>query len=233
MYQIISQQDDFIIIDKSPQVHFHSQDSQAGVVAKVEQDLAIKLFAVHRLDTPTSGLLILAKSAAAAAIFTQMFTAHQVQKYYLAIAKGKPKKKQGWIIGDMAKSRRSMFKLLRSQDNPAVTQFFCLPLFDGFRLYLLKPHSGKTHQLRVAMASIGVPIFGDPLYGHTIKPLHNEQQPSRCYLHAYSLSFTYQGRVFNFQSRPSQGDLFTHDDSVSLLSAQWAAPASLAWPERK
>lgn len=103
MYRIIADEADFLVISKSPNVHFHSQDGSAGVVAQLEQDLGIKLFAVHRLDTPTSGLLLLAKHPAAARQFTELFSAHQVQKYYLALAKGKPKKKQGWIIGDMAK----------------------------------------------------------------------------------------------------------------------------------
>ncbi len=92
MYQIVEQHPDFIVIHKSPNVHFHSQDGSAGVVAQVEADLGIKLFSVHRLDTPTSGLLILAKSAQAAAEFTALFTEHRIQKYYVAIAQGKPKK---------------------------------------------------------------------------------------------------------------------------------------------
>jgi len=187
MYQIIADEADFLVISKFPKVHFHSQDGTAGVVAQVEQDLGIKLFAVHRLDTPTSGLLILAKSTAAAKQFTELFTAHKVQKYYLALAKGKPKKKQGWVIGDMAKSRRSMFKLLRTKENPAITQFFSVSVGDGLRLYLLKPHSGKTHQLRVALASLGVPILGDELYGGAVA--------DRCYLHAYCLHFRYQDAV--------------------------------------
>ncbi|MGL4517469.1 MAG: pseudouridine synthase, partial [Shewanella sp.] len=109
MYRIIADEPDFIVISKSANVHFHSQTGEAGVVAQLEQDRDLKLYAVHRLDTPTSGLLVLAKTAAVAKQFTALFTAHKVQKYYLALAKGKPKKKQGWVIGDMAKSRRSMF----------------------------------------------------------------------------------------------------------------------------
>jgi tRNA pseudouridine32 synthase/23S rRNA pseudouridine746 synthase len=146
MYQIIADETDFIVIDKSHNVHFHSQDGTAGVMATVEKDLAIKLYSVHRLDTLTSGLLLFAKSSQAAAEFTRLFTDHKVQKYYLALAKGKPKKKQGSIVGDMAKSRRSMHKLLRTMENPARTQFFSQSVAEGLRLYLLKPLSGKTHQ---------------------------------------------------------------------------------------
>lgn len=229
MYQIIADEADFLVISKFPKVHFHSQDGTAGVVAQVEQDLGIKLFAVHRLDTPTSGLLILAKSTAAAKQFTELFTAHKVQKYYLALAKGKPKKKQGWVIGDMAKSRRSMFKLLRTKENPAITQFFSVSVGDGLRLYLLKPHSGKTHQLRVALASLGVPILGDELYGGAVA--------DRCYLHAYCLHFRYQNAVtgwrdYTYLNIPQQGEVFEFV-AVSDALALWHKPEILAWPSKE
>ena len=223
-YQIVSHQDDFIIINKAANVHFHSQDGTAGVVAQVETDLGIKLFAVHRLDTPTSGLLILAKTSAAANSFTQLFTAHQVQKYYLAIAMGKPKKKQGWIIGDMAKSRRSMYKLLRSKENPAITHFFSHSIGSGIRAYLLKPFSGKTHQLRVALASIGVPILGDNLYG--------KQTSDRCYLHAYQLSFCYLGQEYQFIQLPDEGSYFLDEGMQQFIQDSWSVPAQLDWPQK-
>ena len=223
-YQIVSHQDDFIIINKAANVHFHSQDGTAGVVAQVETDLGIKLFAVHRLDTPTSGLLILAKTSAAANRLTQLFTAHQVQKYYLAIAMGKPKKKQGWIIGDMAKSRRSMYKLLRSKENPAITHFFSHSIGSGIRAYLLKPFSGKTHQLRVALASIGVPILGDNLYG--------KQTSDRCYLHAYQLSFCYLGQEYQFIQLPDEGSYFLDEGMQQFIQDSWSVPAQLDWPQK-
>lgn len=228
MYRIIADEADFLVISKSAKVHFHSQDGTAGVVAQAEQDLGIKLFAVHRLDTPTSGLLILAKSAVAAKQFTEQFTAHKVQKYYLALAKGKPKKKQGWVIGDMAKSRRSMFKLLRTKENPAITQFFSLSVSEGLRLYLLKPHSGKTHQLRVALASLGVPILGDDLYGG--------MAADRCYLHAYCLHFRYGDEVtgwrdYAYRDVPTQGEHFAAAGVTEAL-IEWSEPDILAWPAK-
>ncbi|GIU52452.1 MULTISPECIES: TIGR01621 family pseudouridine synthase [Shewanella] len=223
MYQIIQQHPDFIVINKLPNVHFHSQDGTAGVVAQVEADLKIKLFAVHRLDTPTSGLLILAKSSQVAAIFTALFSEHKIQKFYVAIAKGKPKKKQGGIIGDMAKSRRSMYKLLRTKTNPAITQFFSQSIDNGLRLYLLKPLSGKTHQLRVALSSIGVPILGDELYGG--------EAADRCYLHAMALDFEYQGERFQFKQVPQIGIAFLNQLVEQQLLDAWQTPANLPWPK--
>jgi len=60
MYQVLSDQPDFIVISKSVHVHFHSQDGSAGVIAPAEADLGYQLYPVHLLDTPTSGLLLLA-----------------------------------------------------------------------------------------------------------------------------------------------------------------------------
>ena len=212
------------MISKSANVHFHSQDGEAGVVARVELDLNIKLYPVHRLDTLTSGLIILAKSSEAAARFTELFSAHKVQKYYLALAKGKPKKKQGWVIGDMAKSRRSQYKLLRSTENPAITQFFSQSVNQGLRLYLLKPLSGKTHQLRVALASLGCPILGDALYGG--------EQADRGYLHAWQLEFNYLGLDYHFCAEPMQGQAFT-SDGVKAQMTLWSPAANQPWPKAK
>jgi len=224
MYQIIADEADFLVISKSHDVHFHSQDGTAGVMAQVEQDLGVKLFSVHRLDTLTSGLLLFAKSSQAAAEFTQLFTEHKVQKYYVAVAKGKPKKKQGWVVGDMAKSRRSMYKLMRTMENPAMTQFFSQSIAEGVRLYLLRPLSGKTHQLRVALASIGVPIFGDRLYGGS--------EADRGYLHAFCLSFTFRDKAYQYLNYPAQGAEFTTPDAIKLLQI-WSEPEKLDWPKRK
>ncbi|WP_417762356.1 TIGR01621 family pseudouridine synthase [Shewanella sp.] len=225
-YHIIADEPDFLVVDKAPGVHFHSQDGHAGLVAQVEHDLSTKLFAVHRLDTMTSGLLLLARSSQAAAQFTELFTQHQVQKFYLALAQGKPKKKQGWVVGDMAKSRRGMYKLLRTTENPAITQFFSQAVGDGVRLYLLKPLSGKTHQLRVALNSVGVPILGDPLYCVA------DHGAARGYLHAYGLQFNWQGQAFNYLCAPTHGEQFVAE-AVTQQLADWGEPWQLAWPNKK
>ncbi|WP_299002442.1 TIGR01621 family pseudouridine synthase [uncultured Shewanella sp.] len=224
MYRVVANETAFLVVSKSMGVHFHSQSGSAGIMAQLELDLNIKLYSVHRLDSPTSGLLLFAKTAKAAAEFTQLLSTHQVQKYYLAIAQGKPKKKQGWVIGDMGKARRSMYKLLRTRLNPAITQFFSYALDNGLRLYLLKPHSGKTHQLRVALSSLSVPILGDGLYGG--------DTGDRTYLHAYCLSFTYSGHDYFFKDDPIQGHYFTSFSTQSALQ-HIGNPASLAWPMRK
>lgn len=224
MYRIIGEERDFLVISKSAGVHFHSQDGSPGLVAQLREDTGRALYPVHRLDTITSGVLLLAKSSEAAGNLNEQFSLHQVRKYYVALAKGKPKKKQGWIIGDMGKSRRSQYKLLRSKANPAVTQFFSQSVMSGIRLYLLRPLTGKTHQLRVALASLGTPILGDGLYGG--------ENADRAYLHAWHLEFRYGGRDWSFKDDPVEGELYLRPEATALL-AQWSPPSKLPWPQRK
>jgi tRNA pseudouridine32 synthase/23S rRNA pseudouridine746 synthase len=228
MFKTIAEHADFIVVDKEAGVNFHDEgDLGSGLFSLVKQQIqsthkTAELYPVHRLDKMTSGLVVFAKTLACAQTFGELFKAHEVDKYYLAIADKKPSKKQGLIKGDMAKSRRGMFKLLRTTENPAITQFFSYSIPNKQRLYLLKPHSGKTHQLRVALTSIGSPIVGDPLY-------YSTSQADRGYLHAYALKFTYLGESFEFTSLPSSGDYYVNE-SVNEKIAAIKKPWLLNWP---
>jgi len=228
MFKTITEHPDFIVVDKDAGVNFHDEgDIGSGLFSQVKNQLKsatpeVELYPVHRLDKMTSGLVIFAKTLACAQTFGQLFQEHDIEKYYLAVSDKKPTKKQGLIKGDMAKSRRGMFKLLRTMENPAVTQFFSYSIPNKQRLYLLKPHSGKTHQLRVALASIGSPIVGDPLY-------YSTSQADRGYLHAYALKFTYSGESFEFTSLPSSGVHYLNkavDEQLAAIKKPW----QLNWP---
>jgi tRNA pseudouridine32 synthase/23S rRNA pseudouridine746 synthase len=210
---------DFFVIEKPTGIDFHSQ-GKAGFVVIAEQQVSEKLFAVHRLDKVTSGLIILARNKIAAAKFTQLFTKHTIEKYYLAISDAKGKKKQGWIKGDMAKSRRGTFKLLTTKNNPAITRFYSFSYKAGFRAYILKPFSGKTHQLRVALKSISAPILGDVVYsGHV---------SSRTYLHAYGLHFIWENEQISITLLPTNGDEFR--DLIKHQGFEmWQSPWQLDW----
>ncbi|MBB1308353.1 TIGR01621 family pseudouridine synthase [Pseudoalteromonas sp. SR41-8] len=219
LLKVIAKHLDFYIIEKPAGLNFHSEEGP-GFVVLAEHQLAEKLYAVHRLDKVTSGLIILARSSEAAAKLTVLFTAHQVNKFYLAISDCKPKKKQGWIKGDMAKSRRSTYKLLTSKENPAITRFYSINFKANRRAFILKPYSGKTHQLRVALKSLSAPILGDVIYGGTAA--------ERTYLHAFALSFVWQGKLQQFSLLPHYDDEFT-----TLIEHEnfqpWQTPWQLDW----
>ncbi|MFT5421890.1 MAG: tRNA pseudouridine32 synthase/23S rRNA pseudouridine746 synthase [Candidatus Endobugula sp.] len=224
MYSIIDEHADFLVLSKHQGVCIHSAADQIGLMVQLKKDLGSdNVFPVHRLDKVTSGLLLCAKTAAAASELSQLFQHRKVEKFYLAISDQKPKKKQGLISGDMQRSRRSSWKLCKTKSNPAITQFFSYSIGAGQRLYLLKPKTGKTHQLRVALKSIAAPIMGDRLYGHPL------EMPLGIYLHAFVLSFTYQGKVYRYMNQPEHWLL----DSKGLgekARIDICQPWNLAWP---
>ena len=159
-----------------------------------------------------------------------MFEAHLVAKYYLALSDKKPRKKQGTIKGDMQKSRRSGWRLLNSVNNPAISRFMSTSAGAGKRLFLLKPETGKTHQLRVALKSIGAAIIGDPIYATGIAKSAADYRlvADRCYLHAWQQSFNFADKEYVFRSDPTEGTLFLNPQFLALLEP-WSDPGSIKW----
>jgi len=236
-FEIIDIQDDFIIVNKASDVNFHDE-SELGqglfnlVCQQINNTTDDKLFPVHRLDKMTSGLIIFARNLSAAQTFQQLFSQHKIEKYYLAISDKKPKKKQGLIKGDMEKSRRGSWKLVRSLKNPAISQFFSYSISEGKRLYLIKPHSGKSHQIRVALSSIGAPILGDERYygSNDINGTNSQKAEERGYLHAYALTFVLNGQEYRYILPPSNGEHYIELSTVKQLETL-RTPWLLNWPK--
>lgn len=220
-FECICDHQDFVILNKPAGVSFHSED-EAGFVVQAQAQLGYELFSVHRLDKVTSGLLILAKSSAAANTLSQCFNERRIEKFYLAISNRKPKKKQGWIKGDMGTARRGSYKLLHTHDNPAITQFISMGLREKERLFLIKPHTGKTHQIRVALKSLGSPIAGDMRYGAAEEAKCEE----RTYLHAYALRFSYEDEHYSFVFPPVGSERFESAEFKEAL-VRWQKPWEL------
>ncbi len=200
---------------------FHSEEGE-GFVVKAERQTGVKLYSVHRLDKMTSGLLLLAKSPADANALSRLFEERRIEKFYLAISMRKPKKKQGWIKGDMGPARRGSYKLLDTNANPAVTQFVSTALRIHERFFLIKPHTGKTHQIRVALKSLGSPIAGDIRYAAA----DEAKREDRGYLHAYALHFTLEGKLFSFVCPPETGERFLSTEckeQIALWDQPWDA----------
>ena len=147
---------------------------------------------VHRLDKETSGLLIIAKNQKAFDYFKKLFQEHRIKKGYLALVYGEIKNKKGVInkpIGIVASSiKRSTAAKKMKELKEAITEYEVLRSFDyqGEKFSLLKvfPKTGRTHQIRVHLASIGHPVVGDKIYGRK-----KEKTASRLFLHAYLLEF--------------------------------------------
>jgi len=218
MIKILFENDDFLIALKNAGVNFHSEE-EAGFVVQVSQQANIPLLPVHRLDKMTSGLVIFAKSSEVAAQFGKMFENREIEKYYIAISMRKPKKKMGWVKADMGSARRGDYKLLSTMNNPAITQFISCALRTHERFFLIKPHTGKTHQIRVALKSLGSPIAGDERYAQADEARKEE----RGYLHAFALRFYLNEELFSFISSPDEGERFVSEECKIQLSV-WNQP---------
>lgn len=218
---VLFENNNFIIAVKQKGINFHSEE-ESGFVVQISEQQGIPLFPVHRLDKMTSGLIILAKNSEAAAQFGKMFENREVEKYYLAISMRKPKKKQGWIKGDMGSARRGDYKLLDTMSNPAITQFISCALRTHERGFLIKPHTGKTHQIRVALKSLGAPCAGDERYAAS----DEARKEDRGYLHAYALRFRFNHEEFSFVSAPDEGARFLSETMQQQLDV-WNQPWEL------
>lgn len=236
MYSLVAEHEDFLVVDKHPEVSMHNEQlassdgstdnahhKEVGLIQQLRLDFNTPhIYPVHRLDKPTSGLLICAKTAEANSQLSQLFQNKQVEKYYLALSNHKPKKKQGLIAGDMERTRNGNWKLTTTSNRPAITQFFSYGLGEGKRLFILKPYTGKTHQLRVALKSVGAPIKGDIRYSSA------KDRSDRTCLHAYCLRFRYADKDYHFQSLPS-GDDF-NSGFIEYVIANLNEPWKLSWP---
>lgn len=198
-------EDDFLLaISKPIDTPFHSENDALGIVEQVRSYFGSKqLYPAHRLDRVTSGLLLFAKDADTNSALSRLFEQGKIEKRYIAVSQKQPVKKQGWIKGDMAKSRNGSYKLLRSLNNPARTRFYAKklnPESGPLWYFWLMPHTGKTHQLRVACKALGAPILGDLRYGGA--------SADRCYLHAYSCRFQLHGKQYYIEDGTPAGNQF-------------------------
>ena len=146
---------------------------------------------VHRLDKDTSGLIIAAWDDEALAFLSDQFRARKVRKTYAAIVQGCPKERQGRIEKRIIRSRRDRktFTVSDSEGRPSLTYYRVVQSYANYSLLLLRPKTGRTHQIRVHLKYLGYPILGDPIYGRQ-DPRFSK---ATLMLHAKSLSLTLPG----------------------------------------
>ncbi len=130
-----------------------------------------KKFFLHRLDKETSGVLLNSKEEA----FSDLFRNREIQKTYYAICEGSPKLNSGVITKPIEK---------HGEKKSAETEWKCIARKNGLCLIKCFPKTGRTHQIRIHLASIGLPILGDHVYGK-----RDRSDAKRIFLHAYRVEF--------------------------------------------
>ena len=156
---------------------------------------------VHRIDKDTSGLMLVAKTDVAHEGLAKQFAAHSIDRRYLAIVSGVPRSSEGKVDAPLARSsaNRKKIAIVRAKEDGgrgrrAVTHWKRLNILKDSALVECRLETGRTHQVRVHMASIGHPLLGDPVYGGSGKThgkLLKELGFARQALHAAELGFTH------------------------------------------
>jgi len=174
---------------------------------------------VHRIDKDTSGLLVIAKHDKAHEGLAKQFADHSIDRRYLAIVSGVPRQAEGSVDAPLARSPQNRKKIAivsAGKGKRAVTHWKRLELLNDAALVECRLETGRTHQVRVHMASIGHPLVGDPVYGRgktAHRKLLNQLDFKRQALHAAHLGFIHpvtKGRLSFDSALPSDmQELFT------------------------
>ena len=221
-FDVIYENEDFLIVCKPAGLVVHNSLSNKGEPSLVSGllyrfqefqnfDDNLRPGIVHRLDKDTSGLLVVARNRPAHIILSQLFKDRHVSKTYLAVVKGHPDKtgKVTAMIGRHPVHRHKMFYQVNPSSDEishsvrkrgqgtyrgALTYFDVMKYYDEHTLVAAHPVTGRTHQIRVHLSSLGFGIVGDKMYGHESKRIGRQA------LHAWKLAFEFKGEKYSFQS---------------------------------
>lgn len=140
---------------------------------------------VHRLDRETSGILVVARHNQAHLLLQEQFSQRQVYKIYYAICAGQPKLKKAEITAPLARhAKKRMLRCISPDGKSAQTAYQVVKSGGGFNLLRVRIFTGRTHQIRVHLKSIGLPVVNDRDYGGLIFPKN-----TRLMLHSFALGF--------------------------------------------
>jgi 23S rRNA pseudouridine1911/1915/1917 synthase len=166
---------------------------------------------VHRLDRDTSGLMVVARSEEAHRRLSDLVRAHEIERTYLALVRGRPVSRTGRIEAPIGRDRDDPVRVSLDTDSPrdAVTHFEIERILPGYALLRVRLETGRMHQIRVHLAAIDLPVVGDGVYGIT------DAAVRRQFLHAAGLAFThpFTGERVELES-PLPPDLQDYLDSL-------------------
>ena len=182
---IIEDNDNFVVLNKNSGISVQggtkSKKNLIDIFANSEIFKNSKPFSVHRLDKDTSGVFIIAKNRETAQLLTSLFRLRKVHKTYLAICQGEIEKSKGTLINDLVKYENN-----KKVVEKAETVFNILDKNNSASLVKMKPITGRKHQLRKQLYSIGNPIFGDTKYKLSNS---NKGINKNLMLHSYQIKF--------------------------------------------
>lgn len=222
--EVIYQDENIIVINKPAgiQVHPDNRENENTIVnwliykfpeIKNVYESPKNLFRpgiVHRLDKDTSGVMVVARNINAFLELKKLFHDHKVEKKYLVIVYGKLNKKSGTIEKPIARANNYKKQAIagrktKTKIRAAVTHYQVIKEFDNYSLLEVTPRTGRMHQIRVHLFSIGHPVAGDKLYKLKSKTKPSDKKRlnieiSRQMLHAERIKFKLFGKNYSFSS---------------------------------
>lgn len=165
-------------------IMYHCKDSLSGINGEIRPGI------VHRIDMDTTGSLIVCKNDEAHINIAQQIKEHSVNRIYVGIVCGNVKEDSGIVEGAIGRHPIERKKMTINEKNgkPAITHYKVLERFGNYTYMQFKLETGRTHQIRVHMASIGHPLLGDALYSSGRSPFKHLQ--GQC-LHAQTIGFVH------------------------------------------
>lgn len=206
--EVLHRDDDLLVVDKP---HFLATMPRGRwvtqtVLVRLRRSLDLpELSPVHRLDRPTAGVLVLTVRPQVRGAYQELFARREVRKVYEAVAPLSPGLAAPRVVRSRIVKLRGVTRAQEVQGEPNAESLVTLTGRDesrGLGLYRLEPHTGKTHQLRVHMASLGVPILHDPFWPE-LRETDPDDHARPLQLLARSLEFTdpLTGEARRFESR--------------------------------
>ncbi|MGK9369176.1 RluA family pseudouridine synthase [Melioribacter sp. Ez-97] len=180
-----------------------SDKSVASLYHFLSEKYSKKIFTVHRLDKEVSGVILYALNSETHRELNLLFESRNVQKTYKALVIGKPEYEEGIVDYPLRQFGSGRMGVDKKNGKPSETYYSVLNYYNAHALLKLQPFTGRRHQLRIHMYSIGCPIAGDLKYGNR----EIQKKYPRLMLHAESISFEYGGRIFKITAKPP--DSFT------------------------
>ena len=187
---IIYENKDFIIFNKWSGLASQGGSKVNFSINDIIKNISIDYNLVHRLDKDTSGLMIISKNLVTTKIFSKLFNEKKIQKIYLAICQGLPKK-----LNSMIKTKIQIEKD-KNDFREAITRYNVIKYNKNFSFIAFKPYTGRKHQLRILSKSIGCPIVGDKKYN-----INQKLKKEELKLNAYCLQFMINNKQYFFKSR--------------------------------